>query len=190
MLNFKKISEIFFNALENKPAASDTAYNLIHDCITVNLHLWKQEDIARMKDLGFEKIANAKAEIDKTNQIRNDNIQKMDAEIENIFHNDPHLPAEKYVAESPGMLIDRIAILFIKRSMIEKITALIDSKELKREYSEKLNEMEAQISYGGNYLDMYLTKIKTREAFFKIHKPVKIYNDSRVKDYIKSLTDI
>src|SRR5205085_513746 len=107
-------------------------------------------------------IANAKIEIDKTNQIRNDNIQKMDAEIEQAFHNNPDLQKEKYVAESPGMLIDRIAILFIKRSMIEKITALIKEDVLKREYSEKLIEMDRQINYGGNYLDSYLTKIKTQ----------------------------
>lgn len=193
MITFQKISNIFSNALNSKPSSLNqtTEINkLINLCMEINLKLWRLEDIARMKDLGFERIAKAKIEIDKYNQIRNEIIQSIDFEFERLLQSSSINSQENFYAESPGMLIDRIAILFIKQVMIKKITLLIDDKQLRDEYLEKGKNVEQQTKDTGAFLDTYFLRIQRGEAFFKIYKLTKIYNDTRIKVYIKQLQDI
>lgn len=190
MTTFKKISNIFSDAFKaNSNSTNYTAQldKLIFSCMEINLNLWKLEDIARMKDLGFESIANAKMEIDKNNQIRNENIRSMDLEFEQTLNNKILVPNENFHAESPAMLIDRIAILFIKRQMIEKIETLIADKNLRDEYLKKGKIVEEQLNDSGKFLDSYLQKIQKGVAFFKVYEPIKIYNDERIRNYIKNL---
>lgn len=161
--------------------------NLISSCMEVNLKLWKLEDEARMKNKGFKSIAIAKGEIDQNNHIRNEIIQNLDMQIEHMLNNNSLGTHEKYQAESPGMLIDRIAILFIKQMKIWKLTIVISDENLKAEYLEKWKIVTQQISDSGKFLDYYLDKIKNGTAFFKIYRPMKIYNDERIKKYLQSL---
>jgi hypothetical protein len=45
----------------------------------------------------------------------------------------------------------------------------------------------AQINRIGDFLNSYLDKLEHKDIFFDIQQPVKIYNDKRVKEYIKFL---
>ena len=192
MVNFKKIEQIFYAVLQGNAFDSRELNQLellIKSCIETNHKLWKLEDIARMKELGFERIALTKEEIDKQNQIRNDFIQKMDHEYGEQFNNQIGRK-ENFYSESPGMLTDRLSIFFIRLFEIKRITNLIQDEELKNEYVSKEKLILSQIQEIGEFLDLYLKRLKKREAFFKSFKPVKIYNDDRLKNYIKSLTDL
>ncbi len=192
MITFQNISDIFWNFLNSNSVHMnhvDDLSHLIKSSIEVNQRQWNLEDITRMKELGFESVALAKQEIDKSNQIRNDLIQKMDVEIEKILDNDPLGPKEKFYAESPGMIIDRLAILSIKLSVIRKITVLITDKHLKAEYLGKEKDVSEQINEIGTFLDSYFFKIRKGEVFFKVQKSIKIYNDKGVRTYIKNLME-
>ncbi len=185
---FKKISKIFSNFLTN--ASTNLVIkrkldHLIKANIEINQKLWNLEDSARMADLGAEYIANVKQEIDKTNQKRNDLIRQVDIEIKKQIK--PSSPAKQFYSESPGMIIDRLAILFIKLSVIERLLLMIKEKALKQDYLNKKKMVSRQIVYLGDFLDSYFIKIKQGKAFFKVQQPVKIYNDNRVKKYIKLL---
>jgi len=85
------------------------------------------------------------------------------------------------------MIIDRLVILFIKLSVIEKLLLIIKEKTLKQDYLNKKKLILKQIMNLGNFLDSYFIKIKQGEVFFEIQQPVKIYNDSRIKRYVKLL---
>lgn len=190
MITFQKISNIFSKVLFNNSTSTNYTENidkLIKSCIKINQKLWKLEDTARIKELGFESIVLTKQEIDKSNQIRNDLIQKIDFEIEKILKNDSSGPKEKFYAESPGMIIDRLAILYIKLFVIRKITVLIMDEKLKAEYLEKEKSVSDQIDKIGVFLNSYFSKIQKGKVFFKVQKSIKIYNDERVKTYIKNL---
>ena len=188
IINFKKNSEIFSNFLAGISTSSiinNKLERLIKTGIEINQKLWDLEDSARMANLGAEHIANVKQEIDKTNQKRNDLIRQVDIEIKKQIK--PLCPAKQFYSESPGMIIDRLVILFIKLSVIEKLLLIIKEKTLKQDYLNKKKLILKQIMNLGNFLDSYFIKIKQGEVFFEIQQPVKIYNDSRIKRYVKLL---
>jgi len=190
MINFKTISEVFDGFLEESTNIEIGSKNLlILEIIKINRKIWELEDVARMKELGFEKIAVTKSEIDKNNQLRNDIIQQIDKYVEHEFENVDLGDINKYYSESPGMVIDRISIMFIRKSEIQKILELIKEVELKNEYSSKLNLVNEQIKQIGSFLDKYLENIKNKKCYFRIQKAVKIYNDDRVKSYIKDISN-
>ncbi len=190
MLNFRTISKIFSDFFSDAliaPKSEDELIYLIRLNIEINQKLWDFEDLARMIEFGSEHIATTKQEIDKNNQIRNDLIKKIDTEIKNQMQITPLDFQEQFYSESPGMVIDRIAILFIKLSVIHKLLSVIKEEDLKKDYKEKENVVLKQISRIGNFLDLYFYRLKNKEIFFEVQQPVKIYNDSRVKKYIKLL---
>ena len=191
MLNFQKISSLFQEFLNNNGSKRisdvETLEDLIISCIEVNQTLWRLEDQARMKNLGFKSIVLTKAKINKNNQKRNDLIKKMDFAISKALNNRPADAKGRFCAESPGMIIDRLSILFIKLSVLKKINSLIKEEGIKREYLEKEKTVSNQISDLGEFLDLYFLKIRKGEIFFKIQQPIKIYNDKRIKKYIKVL---
>ena len=152
-----------------------------------NQKLWDLEDSARMVELGPEHVAAVKQEIDKNNQIRNDLIREIDTEITNQIQLVPLKSQEQFYSESPGMIIDRLAILYIKLSVIRDLSSLIKEADLLEEYRAKENIILSQVNLLSNFLDSYFDKLKRKKVFFEIQQPVKIYNDKRVEEYIKFL---
>lgn len=187
MINFKKISDIFNKFLSNGSIEISKDSDLISQIIKINKKLWELEDIARMKELGVENISSTKSEIDKNNQLRNDVIQKIDMFIETLLNNTDLHNMDKYFSETPGMIIDRLSIMFIRKSEINKIVDLIIDRGLKSEYFVKESIVDDQIKQLGSFLDIYFKKVKNKNAYFEIQKAVKIYNDDRIKTYIKNL---
>ncbi|MBU2260288.1 DUF4254 domain-containing protein [Patescibacteria group bacterium] len=189
MLNSKIISKILSDFIANPSAISghkERLNQLVWLSIKTNQELWNLEDLARMAELGSEHVATTKQEIDKNNQIRNNLIREIDIEIaDQIGVSSVH--QERFYSESPGMIIDRLAILFIKLSVIRDLLSVIKEKDLQEEYKEKENIILKQIDRIGNFLDSYFTRLARKEAFFEILQPVKIYNDTRIREYIKIL---
>jgi hypothetical protein len=140
-----------------------------------------------MNDLGFERIAKTKMEIDSNNQRRNDIIRELDLLLDRILGNVDGESLTKLYSESPGMLIDRLAILFIRYSFVNQLIAVIKEDELRTEYMEKGKLLSQNMSDLGMFLDSYFNKISNREVYFKIYKPLKIYNDNRIKAHIQQL---
>lgn len=189
MTNFKIISKIFsdsLNGLSAVPESAEKLSNLVRLNIKTNRKLWDLEDSARMAELGPEHVATTKQEIDKNNQIRNDLITEMDIEIADQMGVSSG-SQEQFYSESPGMIIDRLAILFIKLSVIRDLLSVIKEKDLQEGYKEKESIILKQTDCLGNFLDSYFTRIEREEVFFEIQQPVKIYNDKRVRGYIKIL---
>lgn len=189
--NFKIISKIFYDFLTNQSDVYEEMNEfdrLVWLNIKTNHVLWELEDLARMIEIGSEHVAAAKKEIDKNNQIRNDLIRKIDIEIVKQI-NISQDSQERTYSESPGMIIDRLAILFIKLYVIRGLLSIIEEDDLKKEYEEKEKIILKQIDYLGNFLDIYFVKLKNREVFFEIQQAVKIYNDSRIRKYIKIIKE-
>jgi hypothetical protein len=190
MFNAKAILKIFSTFLEDTSSAPDTGDRLSHlvrSNIEVNRNLWDLEDSARMFELGSEYVAMAKRQIDESNQMRNDIVREIDAEIGNeLLLKRPNSRLQFY-SETPGMIIDRLSILYIKLSVIKDLLLVIKQQDLKNEYREKEIIVSGQIDRLNNFLDLYFRKLKNRDAVFEVQQPVRIYNDARVRKYIKLL---
>ncbi|MBU2109544.1 DUF4254 domain-containing protein [Patescibacteria group bacterium] len=187
MLNFEIITKIFSDFFNNP--GKNFEYNqkiekLVWLNIKTNRTLWDLEDLARLIELGDRHVSNTKRKIDKNNQTRNDLIRKMDMEIVNLFSVSPG-SQENFYSESPGMIIDRLAIIFIKLSVIQNLLSVIQEDDLKKEYKEKKDILLNQIDRIGDFLDSYFSKLASKEVFFEVQQHIKIYNDKRVKKYIK-----
>lgn len=188
MLNFKTISKIFSNFLKSEVEVSDISPEnrlsyLTKSSIETNWKQWQLEDSARKSELGSKHIADTKQKIDKSNQIRHDLITEIDIEIINQMKPTQINTQGKFYSESPGVIIDRLAILYIKLYVIRDLLSLIKERDLREEYREKEHMISKQIKLLGSFLDDYLKKIQHREVFFEIQQPVKIYNDVRIKKY-------
>lgn len=181
------IFELFIKENRHKKEKFDELEELFYRCIHTNRRLWDLEDLARMHELGHESVALAKKEIDETNHKRNLLMREIDLQIHKILQNTPTNEIEKMYSESPGVVIDRISILFIKKSMIQKILDLIEEQEIKDEYYKNYEIVSDQIEGLIKFLDIYFQKVQNNEKFFKINEPIKVYNDEKVKKYIKKM---
>jgi|SRR3989344_2334984 len=189
MPNSKIISKIFSDFLNNPSAIPEHKEKLNHLIwlnIKTNQELWNLEDLVRMAELGLDHVATTKQEIDKNNQIRNDLIREIDIEIADQI-GVSHGFQEQFYSESPGMIVDRLAILLIKLSVIRDLLSVVKEKDLQEEYAEKESIILKQIDRIVNFLDSYFAKLACKEVFFEIQQPVKIYNDPRLRKYIKIL---
>lgn len=189
MINFVTVSSIFSDFIEGAKQENDyenEIKKLIHSLIKINKTLWDFEDSARLSELGDKHVAEAKKNIDANNQLRNNLIREIDMYLYKFLRITSGNP-ENFYSESPGMILDRLSIIFIKHSVVKKIISVITEDDLRSEYLEKEKILQGQIKNIGNFLDRYMQKLENKEVFFEIQEPVKIYNDSRVKEYIQSL---
>jgi hypothetical protein len=187
MINFETVSEIFLSPLDNSGnfnAKGNRVESLIYQLYKMNKKIWDLEDSARMSELGDSHVAEMKRHIDINNQRRNDLITEIDV----LFKED--LPESRksedcFCSESPAMVIDRLSIIFIKLSVVRKIILMIKEGDLLSDYIEKEKILTNQIDKIGSFLDLYFKRLVNGEVFFEIQQSVKIYNDIRVKEYIK-----
>lgn len=187
MTNFKTISKIFsdFTGDNTGEGYADNLSHLVWLNIKTNKTLWNLEDSARLSELGDKHVADTKREIDKNNKIRNDLIKEIDTEIAVQMGISSDSQGQFY-SESPGMIVDRLAIIFLKLSVIRKLLSAITENDLKKDYNEKEKIVTKQFDRLGTFLDSYFSKLANKEVLFEVQQPVKIYNDVRVKKYITS----
>mgnify|MGYP001576248665 CR=1 FL=1 len=186
-ITFSKISSIFSDFIKNPKedcVYDDEIQKLVYFLVKTNKTLWALEDSARFHEFGDEHVANAKKDIDIYNQKRNDLIREIDTLLHKLLNVSRGIKASFY-SESPGMIIDRMSIIFIKLSVVQKIISVIEENDLRLEYLEKEKILKGQIESIGNFLDLYMERLLKKEIFFEIQQPVKIYNDARVRKYIK-----
>ena len=189
MINFTTISSIFSDFIKNIKLENDYEdefLKLIYFLIKTNKILWDLEDSARLSELGNNHVAEAKKNIDVNNQQRNNLIREIDIALYKLL-NITSGDSEDFYGESPGMIIDRLSIIFIKHSVVQKIVSVVKEDDLRSEYLEKEKILLGQIKNIGNFFDVYMQKLVNKQVFFEIQEPVKIYNDARIKIYINQI---
>jgi len=189
-ITFSKISAIFSNFIKNPKVDStyDNVQKLVYLIIKINKTLWNLEDSARLSELGDKHVAEVKKNIDIYNQQRNDLIREIDTVLRRLLDVSRGVK-ESFYSESPGIIIDRLSIIFIKLAVVQKIISVIREDDIKLEYLEKEKILVGQIESIGNFLDLYIERLLKKEVFFEIQQPVKIYNDTRVRKYIKDFNN-
>ena len=152
-------------------------YQLVEENHAFNYQLWHAEDRARRDDMGHEFVYQAKREIDRCNQQRNNRMEAMDEWIFTLLQ--PEKPTLCPVnSESPGMIIDRLSILSLKSYHMAIQTLRQEASEIHRNAcSLKLETLHQQLEQLtlclGELLDEVMTKIRT----FRVYHQFKMYND-------------
>ena len=152
---------------------------------------WHEEDIARIREIDPLRIVEAKRNIDQYNQARNNAMEKIDEWILNYLDMAGVLTAEKLHSETPGMMIDRLSIMQLKRYHMEEETLRADaSEEHKAKCFGRVNVLDEQIADLSNCLKDILEQLSSGALKFKVYRQFKMYNDPSLNPqlYKKNIT--
>ena len=144
-----------------------------------NCDLWHLEDTAREPGASDAQITETKRGIDKTNQLRNDLVEKLDeALLGYLAQYDLPNSLEKQHSETPGMIIDRLSILELKiyhtREEIRRPDAPAGHAERNLQ---RLDVLEAQQADLRQCLDDLWADVMAGTRYFKVYRQLKMYND-------------
>lgn len=156
---------------------------LNHRCNTL---LWAEEDLARRVNVGDSEIARNKRAIDRFNQQRNDATEKLD---ELILERVTHVTAASHArlhSETAAAMIDRLSILSLKifhmRLQTTRADATADHLQLCAGKAERLIAQREDLM---TCLDALLSEIARGDAYYKIYRQFKMYNDPSLNPYLQ-----
>jgi hypothetical protein len=141
-----------------------------------NFDLWHHEDAARDPHASGHDIAAHKHDIDTLNQRRNDLVEQMDLLLlaEAPTQND----AAPLHSETPGMVIDRLSILALKRFHTEEETHRPGASPAHHQRNQaRLAILDTQIADLAGCLDALWQDILSGGRRFKLYRQLKMYND-------------
>ena len=152
-----------------------------------NFCLWHEEDIARIEDIEFEKIVSAKRNIDKYNQARNNAMEKIDEWILSQLLNKQIQQDLPLHSETPGMMIDRLSIMALKKyHMQDEVNRVSSTEEHKINCRIKVTILQEQINDLASCLEGVLGKLIVGELRFKVYRQFKMYNDPNLNPQLYS----
>jgi len=154
----------------------DNPWNQIEQNHQMNFNLWHEEDRARRDDVSFEWVRDAKREIDKYNQARNDAVEKIDAFI--FLQFPPMNPTAPLHSETPGMMIDRLSIMALKfYHMWIEASRMSATKEHRIECVRRCEVLRGQSHDLKCCLESLLDECQKGTRRFKLYQQLKMYND-------------
>lgn len=160
------------------PAANlDGAFDaLVLDQHRANFDLWHCEDQARDPQATDRRIAELKHEIDRLNQRRNDLMEEIDKALVGAAQG--QRGDAPLSSETPGMMIDRLSILELKRFHTAEEIARKDATEEHRERNRaRLQVLNEQRDDLRGCLDQLWCDVAAGRRRFKLYRHLKMYND-------------
>jgi len=184
MISINVILELQKNKVENWHnevvfTEHEQPFQFIEENHHYNFSLWHEEDIARIKDIDPLRIVEAKRNIDKYNQARNNAMEKIDEWILNELQStDVDSANANLHSETPGMMIDRLSIMSLKRyHMFEETIREDASEEHKINCTNKVAVLDEQIRDLSSCLGQVFDKLQNGDLKFKVYRQLKMYND-------------
>ena len=168
---------------------SDSVFmDSVRDQHMANFELWHIEDQARAPRASDRQIADLKRAIDRTNQRRNDLMERCDSVLLAALEGAglPSPDAELH-SESPGLMLDRLSILALKifhtREEIQRPNAPEGHAQRNRE---RLALLEMQRQDLAGCLDRLWRQVIGGERRFKVYRQLKMYNDASLNPAVYS----
>ena len=161
---------------EEMPRAASELDELVVAQHRANFDLWHEEDQARDPRATPERIVEIKRAIDRLNQRRNDLTERIDeALLQAAGEQRAEVPLH---SETPGMMIDRLAILELKRfhTADEIARAGGDERHAQRN-RERLSVLTEQRDDLRDALDDLWAQVMSGKRRFKLYRQMKMYND-------------
>lgn len=161
------------------------AWQAIEDNHRCNCLLWDEEDLARRSHVPDSEIAANKRAIDRCNQKRNDAIERIDEALLAELAGVERRPDARLHSETAGAMIDRLSILSLK---IHHMRLQTLRRDVDREHvagtGAKLARLIEQRGDLAGCLDRLLSEAARGEAWFKVYRQFKMYNDPRLNPAI------
>src|ERR1700761_2938296 len=127
---------------DEMPAAANELDALVVDQHRANFDLWHEEDQARDPKATPERIVEIKRAIDRLNQRRNDLMERIDRLL--LAKAGEQREGAPLHSETPGMMIDRLSILDLKRFHTEEEIARAADEQHVQRNQERLAVLKEQ----------------------------------------------
>lgn len=185
-----------FLAMKERPTVSrfpsESVWHWIETNHRNNSLLWAEEDLARRKTVSAEEIAANKRAIDGFNQARNDATERVDELLlislglvdgDSARTDAPvaRVPSgARLHSETAGSMIDRLSIMSLKIDAMRAQTQRTDVDQAHIASSDvKLARLLQQRRDLAQCLDDLLAEARAGQAYFKVYRQFKMYNDPR-----------
>ena len=139
---------------------------LIIELVNSNSSQWDLEDATRGPDVSDAVVATAKREIDRLNLGRHRLVQEIDAAVDAALEQPVTAPI---ATESPGMVLDRLSVLVIRRVR----TAAASARD--PAFAERLPLLDAQVATLSVAFDFYLDELRAGTRRFVPYEQLKLY---------------
>jgi hypothetical protein len=160
---------------------ADGVWQLVERNHRFNARLWDEENLARRRDVPDAEIAANKRNIDRLNQGRNDSVEQIDEILVSRLAQ-PKGPGARLHSETPGMMIDRLSILSLKiRAMGAQLGRADADADHRAACAAKLDRLKEQREDLRHCLDGLLAECARGNAWFKVYRQFKMYNDPRYR---------
>ena len=151
-----------------------------------NFQLWHEEDIARSDEISLERLREAKRNIDRFNQARNNAMEKIDDYILGKLHESGLLTTGGSLhSETPGMMIDRLSIMTLKEYHMQEQASRDDASAEHREKCmarvEVLQDQQRDLAHA---LSVILKELILGQRRFKVYRQFKMYNDPTLNPHL------
>jgi hypothetical protein len=146
---------------------------LVTELVQSNVAQWELEDGTRDPSASDEVVANAKREIDRLNIGRHRLVAQIDAQFAAGLEQSADAPL---ATESPGMVLDRLSVLIIRRARTKSVAAS------QPDYSERLPELEARIEALSSAFDSLVEDLQTGTRQFVPYEHFKLYRFGAAED--------
>jgi hypothetical protein len=169
------------------PAAPgrNALWTAVEDNHRFNCLLWDEEDLARRRNVSDAEIAANKRAIDGYNQKRNDAIERIDEQLLTSLAGVAPKAEARLSSETVGAMSDRLSILSLK---IHHMRLQTQRKDVDRAHIEaceaKLARLIEQRTDLGAALDRLVSEAGRGEAYFKVYRQFKMYNDPKLNPAI------
>ena len=151
------------------------------DC---NHRLWHLEDEARRIGAGDAHVAAVKRAIDRWNQRRSDLVERIDEALLAALPQPDPSRAEQH-SETPGMIVDRLAILGLKIFHLGTLEARKRAVEIDKECADKVAVLARQREDLARCLVRLIEDARAGRRYFKVYRQFKAYNDPRLNPVLR-----
>lgn len=150
-----------------------------------NCLLWDEEDLARRTQVSDAEIAGNKRAIDGYNQKRNDAIERIDEVLLESLGDVERKPGARLNSETAGSMLDRLSILSLKiyHMRLQTERADVDRAHIDTCSLRLARFLEQRRDLSG-CLDRLLTEAARGEAWFRVYRQFKMYNDPQLNPAI------